>query len=103
MQVQTEFENRVPDFTKISRKMDIFENPFAVDISNVPSDLQIKVIDLQSDTTLKIAFKEKTNLVDSYGSLPSENYKELKRFAEQLITMFGSTYICEQTFSILIY
>ena len=41
--------------------------------------------------------------MDSYGSLPSENYKELKRFAEQLITMFGSTYICEQTFSILNY
>ena len=42
-------------------------------------------------------------MVDFYGSLPSENYKELKRFAEQLITMFGSTYICEQTFSILNY
>jgi 17beta-estradiol 17-dehydrogenase/3beta-hydroxysteroid 3-dehydrogenase/mitotic-spindle organizing protein 1 len=58
---------------------------------------------LQCDTTLKIAFKEKTNLVDFYGSLPSENYKELKRFAEQMITMFGNTYICEQTFSILNY
>jgi hypothetical protein len=103
MQLQTEFENRFADFKKISRKMEIFENPFAVDINNVPSVLQINVIDLQCDTTLKIAFKEKANLVDFYESLPTENYKELKRFAQQMITMFGSTYICEQTFSILNY
>jgi 17beta-estradiol 17-dehydrogenase/3beta-hydroxysteroid 3-dehydrogenase/mitotic-spindle organizing protein 1 len=75
--------------------MEIFENPFAVDINNVPSVLQINVIDLQCDTTLKIAFKKKTNLVDFYESLPSENYKELKRFARQMITMFGSIYICD--------
>jgi hypothetical protein len=36
---QTEFEYQDPDFTMISRKMDIFENPFAVDIGNVSSDL----------------------------------------------------------------
>jgi predicted KAP-like P-loop ATPase len=83
--------------------MEIFENPFAVDINNMPSVLQINVIDLQCDTTLKIVFKEKTNLVDFYGSLPSENYKELKRFAQEMINMFGSIYICEQTFSILNY
>ena len=59
IQHQTEFENRVPDFSKISRKMDIFETPFAVDISNLPSDLQIKVIDLQNDTSINVAFKEK--------------------------------------------
>ena len=61
------------------------------------------MIDLQSDTTLNIAFEKKTNLGDFYGSLPSENYKELEKFAEPIITMFGSTYIYEQTFSILNY
>ena len=45
IQFQTEFENRFADFKKISHKMDIFENPFAVDIDNVPSDLQTNVID----------------------------------------------------------
>ena len=55
--------------------MDIFKDPFVIDISNVLNDLQIHVIDLQNDTTLKIAFKEKTSLVYFYGSLPSENYK----------------------------
>lgn len=29
MQLQTQFENRFADFKKISRKMEIFENPFA--------------------------------------------------------------------------
>ena len=35
--LQTEFENRFADFGMISRKMDIFENPFAVDVNNVPN------------------------------------------------------------------
>lgn len=103
IQLQAEFENRFADFKKISHKLEIFENPFAVDIDNVPSNLQMNVIDLQSNNILKMMFNEKTNLVDFYGSLPSENYKELKNFAQQIITMFGSTYICEQTFSILNY
>ena len=41
--------------------------------------------------------------MDFYGSLHSENYKDLRSFAQQIITMFGSTYICEQNFSILNY
>ena len=47
VQFQTEFENRFADFRKISRKMDIFETPFAVDVNNVPSDFQINAIDMQ--------------------------------------------------------
>ena len=44
IQLQTEFENWFADFKKISHKMEIFENPFAVDIDNVPNDLQMNVI-----------------------------------------------------------
>ena len=67
----------------MSRKMDISKNPFAVDASNVPNDLQINAINLQSDTTLKIAFNEKTNLLGLYGGLPSESGQDLKLFAHK--------------------
>lgn len=62
----------------------------------------MNVIDLQSNDTLKNSFFEIKDLVKFYVSLPS-NFDELKRFALQLITIFGSTYLCEQTFSILNY
>lgn len=102
-QLQTEFVNRFTDFKKSSLNMEIFQNPFAVDISEVPSNLQMNIVDLQSNSTLKTAFKESTDLIQFYGGLSSENFKELKKFAQQIITMFGSTYLCEQTFSILNY
>ena len=74
-----------------------------MDISNVPSDFQINVIDLQSDITLKLAFKKKTTWWISMEVSLLKATKKLKRFARQIITMFGSTYICEQTFSVLNY
>jgi len=67
----------------MSRKMDISKNPSAVDASNVPNNLQINAINLQSDTTLKIAFNEKTNLLDFYGGFPSESGQDLKLFAHK--------------------
>ncbi|KAL4720585.1 hypothetical protein ACJJTC_002360 [Scirpophaga incertulas] len=102
-QLQTEFVNRFTDFKKSSLNMEIFQNPFAIDISEVPSNLQMNIVDLQSNSALKTAFKESTDLIQFYGGLSSENFKELKKFAQQIITMFGSTYLCEQTFSILNY
>lgn len=101
--LQNEFLNRFTDFKKISLSMEIFQNPFTVDIDDVPSNLQMNIIDLQSNTTLKTAFRESTDLVQFYGSLSSEHFHELKKFGQQMITMFGSTYLCEQTFSLLNY
>jgi hypothetical protein len=49
----------------------------------------MNVIDLQSNDTLKNSY-EINDLVKFYGSLPP-NFDELKRFAQQLITIFGST------------
>jgi hypothetical protein len=102
MQLQNQFNDRFCDFEKVSGKMKIFANPFSCDIDDVPSNLQMNVIDLQSNDTLKNSFYEINDLVKFYGSFPS-NFNELKRFAQQLITIFGSTYLCEQTFSILNY
>ncbi|KAL4719981.1 hypothetical protein ACJJTC_017323 [Scirpophaga incertulas] len=66
-QLQTEFVNRFTDFKKSSLNMEIFQNPFAIDISEVPSNLQMNIVDLQSNSTLKTAFKESTDLIQFYG------------------------------------
>ena len=49
--LQTEFDNRYADFKKILLNMEIFQNPFAVYIDIVPSNLQLNIVDLQSNTT----------------------------------------------------
>ena len=49
-------------------------------------------------TFKKNSFHEFNDHVKFYGSLSTD---KLKKFAQKFITMFGNTYLCEQTFSIL--
>ncbi|CAK1589281.1 unnamed protein product [Parnassius mnemosyne] len=102
IQLQSQFSDRFGDFEKVSSKLKVFANPFSCDIEEVPSNLQMNMIDLQSNDVLKSTFYELKDLVKFYGSLPSD-FDELKKFAQQFITIFGSTYLCEQTFSIVNY
>ena len=43
----------------------------------------------------------KISLLDFYGRLNSDRYKNLVQLAKKMLSIFGSTYICEQTFSIM--
>ena len=56
------------------------------------------VIDLQSDYTLKEMFHEKI-LVAFYSSLSAEKFPCMKKFGGKMFSIFGSTDICEQSFS----
>jgi hypothetical protein len=56
------------------------------------------VINLQCDDTLKSKFHEKT-LTEFYKCLPSDEYAQLRSYAWGFISVFGSTYLCEKTFS----
>jgi hypothetical protein len=40
-------------------------------------------------------------LVDFYKSLSAEKFPCMKKFAGKMFSIFGSTYICEQSFSCL--
>ena len=63
----------------------------------------MEVIELQNNDTLKTAFKESNELKIFYSSLSEIDFKEIKSFIKKMITAFGSTYLCEQTFSIVKY
>ena len=73
-------------------------NPFDFAIEDLPIDLQMEIIDLRSNDILKDKFKE-GNLIEFYKCLPSEQYSYLKKFAREFISAFGTTYLCEKTFS----
>jgi hypothetical protein len=61
----------------------------------------MEVIELQNNDILKYAFKESNDQKIIYSSLSEIDFKGIKSFAKKMITAFGSTNICEQTFSIL--
>ena len=64
------------------------------------SDVQLELIDLQSDAVLAERFKSES-LLDFYSSLKEENFPNIRRHAQKMLVLFGSTYICEQTFSVM--
>lgn len=75
-------------------------DPFSTEINNAPSDLQLDLIDLQCNPNLK-ELHRKEDICMFYNSLDSTKFKNLRNFAKKMLIIFGSTYICEQTFSIM--
>ena len=96
--LQKAFVARFIDFKSYSKIIHLFQNPFEIGINNVDDDLQLEVLDLQANDIMKSLFKTE-NLIQFYAKLSEFNYSKLKDFARKIISIFGSTYICEQTFS----
>jgi hypothetical protein len=77
----------------------IFSSPFNIDVETVPDELQMELIDLQNDTDLRNKFQnvDMHSFYQKYISL--EKFPRLGAHAKQIMTLFGSTYVCEQLFS----
>ena len=61
---------------------------------------QHQLNDLQSDTVLSEHFKS-VSLLDFYSPLKEENSPHMRRYAQKRLVLFGLTYICKQTFSLM--
>ncbi|GBN05848.1 General transcription factor II-I repeat domain-containing protein 2 [Araneus ventricosus] len=83
-----EFERRFQDFTMA----------FNVNCEAVRSDLQLELIELQSNNHLKQSFLNMPKL-EFYNSLSKVSFPNLISHAQKIIAMFASSYICEQVFS----
>ncbi|KAF1374389.1 hypothetical protein PFLUV_G00228590 [Perca fluviatilis] len=92
-----EFSRRFEDLRTIEDEMHMISSPFTCSVDNAPS-VQLELIDLQSDAVLAEHFKS-GSLLDFYSSLKEENFPNMRRHAQKMLVLFGSTYICEQTFS----
>lgn len=91
-------EERFSDFDNISSEITLFENPFTYDVDEAVPDLQLELCQLQSTNNLKVCFIEKT-LLEFYKGLSMEDFPNLRIFASKMFSIFGSTYIVEQTYS----
>ena len=64
----------------------------------MPADMQLKLIDLQCDSTLKQNFVSVG--LDMFCQYLLPGYPRLTNLATKVLTMFGTTYLCEQAFSV---
>ena len=94
-----EFEQRFTIFTELDKEFKIFTSPFTVEPLDVPIDLQLEIIDLQCNSSLKEKFF--SNDLKKFYQYLSPNYPKLTSFAAKILSMFGTTYLCEQLFSIM--
>ena len=89
--LRQEFE-RFTDFRDMEPKFDLLTTPFTAEVDSVPVNLQLELIDLQGDGTLRERFRT-VSLAEFYGSLSDEKFRNFKHFAATMLSLFGSTYI----------
>lgn len=96
--LKEEFARRFVEFRNLEEQFNLLTCPFNANPETVTDELQLELIDLQSDNTLKELFQNST-LTEFYSALNISKFGRLKNFAAKFLSFFGSTYICEQTFS----
>lgn len=91
-----EFNTRFTCFEKLRNELILFENPLTASIEEQHLDLQDELCDLQNDISLKTV---KETGAEFYKILAKLSYPKLRDFRLRIYSMFGSTYLCETSFS----
>ncbi|XP_014652028.1 PREDICTED: general transcription factor II-I repeat domain-containing protein 2 isoform X1 [Ceratotherium simum simum] len=99
VELKTEFQKRLSDFKLYESELTLFSSPFSMNIESVHETLQMELIDLQCNSVLKTKY-DKVGIPEFYKYLWS-SYPKYKTHCAKILSMFGSTYICEQLFSIM--
>lgn len=96
-----EFDRRFADFRELNtNEFALFNNLFTFDVNKAPTYMQLELIDLQCDTALKSKFNEVDILTFYTKYLKNQkSYPKLRNYAARILSMFGSSYVCEQMFS----
>lgn len=97
--IKKQFQDRFQDFDSLKPKLALLNNPMNIEVSEVPCDLQMEVCDLQADPFYQT---QKCDDPENFWKLISkERFPKLLKFALQMLSLFGSTYVCESAFSAL--
>ena len=98
--LSVEFNKRFRNFAVIEKDMLLFSSPFSVDPDDAPPQLQLELIELQCDDEWR-GKHQQLSLVDFYCKLDKDRFPEMRTFAKKMLSLFGSTYLCEKTFSVM--
>uniref|UniRef100_A0A3P9JQZ0 Uncharacterized protein n=1 Tax=Oryzias latipes TaxID=8090 RepID=A0A3P9JQZ0_ORYLA len=95
-----EFDFRFVDFKKTAADMELFSQPFRVSPNLAPEHLQMELIEFRCDTELRRKLVS-LPLRDFYPHVSIQRYPQMRKNAQVMLSLFGSTYMCEQTFSLM--
>jgi len=95
--LQANFKERFPKLQDVSYRHVQF--PFRVD-AEACGDLALEVAELQADENQKIQFED-SDLASFWLNTPKK-YAFLKNDVTKAVVQFGSTYVCEGTFSCMV-
>lgn len=84
------FDTRFKDFDEIESYAPLFQMPLVCDVNSQKEDLREELAMLQSDLSVPL----ETGL-EFWKKLDGHKYVKLKLSIAKLMSMFGSTYICE--------
>ena len=97
--LQEEFSERFGDLKKHSQAIEVFASPFSVDVTAIPEDIQMEIIELRCNDELRKKFDD-SSVYQFYKKHVSVTvYPKLSAHARKMMAVFGSTYACEQLFS----
>lgn len=86
--------SRFTDFQKIESLVNMFCNPMTCDLEQQAAEHMMELCDLQADVTVPL----ETGL-QFWKAISGEKYPTLKKAMLKLCCIFGSTYMCECSFS----
>ena len=95
-----EFCRRFLEFEKLRKSFQIISAPFSQVSATAAQELELELIDLQSDYVLKEKLKT-LKLNKFHASLSHTRFSKIGKMAQKMLVLFGSSYICEQTFSLV--
>lgn len=90
---------------KLNEKWSWCHLPFRLTMrKHVCKDVQLELINIQVRPCSQKKKKVTISTLDNfYGSLKETQFPNLHRHAQRMLVSFGSTYVCEQTFSVMNY
>lgn len=99
-----EFKQRFRDITATEKEIMLFSSPFSVDPDDALDQLQLECTELQCDSKCR-SLHQQLYLVNIYCQLDKGRFQEIQTFAKKMLSLFGSlfgsTYLCEKTFSVM--
>ncbi|KAM4016978.1 general transcription factor II-I repeat domain-containing protein 2B-like [Anomaloglossus baeobatrachus] len=90
------FNRRYQEFNELNSSFRLFNNPLCVDIENADVHYQLELCEVQADLYLASSLEVG---VPFFKLLDKERFPNLRDLGLKIASMFGSTYICEKSFS----
>ena len=99
--LQAKFSRRFADVRAHKNALTLFGTPLLANVNDVDAHLQMELIELQSNSILRSKLQEVEVLEFYQKHLLVQQYPQLLSHARKIASLFGSTYTCEQFFSMM--